>query len=136
MPVQNKFIVGFTGTRKGMTENQKSEFSKFIWNLNPYEFHHGDCVGADYDAHQIVRSMCPQCKIILHPGDTESKRANCVGDVRHHPILNKDRNFRIIKDTNMLIACPNTEEEIVRSGTWHTVRLARRLRRPVWIFKP
>lgn len=40
--------IGFTGTRHGMTNQQKNQFFKIIINLNDLkEFHHGDCIGAD-----------------------------------------------------------------------------------------
>jgi predicted Rossmann fold nucleotide-binding protein DprA/Smf involved in DNA uptake len=35
-----------------------------------------------------------------------------------------------------LIACPQTLKEEIRSGTWTTVRIARRLGRVIWLVYP
>ena len=37
--------VGFTGTRLGMSQNQKEQFVLKLSELDVHEFHHGDCVG-------------------------------------------------------------------------------------------
>ena len=59
--------VGFTGTQKGMTERQFDIFAAVISELQPEEFHHGDCIGADEQAHDIVHVVAPDCKIVVHP---------------------------------------------------------------------
>ena len=42
--------ISFTGTRKGMTENQKRLFLACLDRDEVEEFNHGDCIGADEDA--------------------------------------------------------------------------------------
>ena len=73
-------ILGFTGTQSGMNEYQRNKFIEFLNQFNPNEFHHGDCIGADNDAHyaflkwhtnndKIMR------KIVIHPPTNQQKRA-------------------------------------------------------------
>lgn len=67
-------VVGFTGTREGMTPAQKSvvaETLTYAWaqleGWVPDEVHHGGCEGADWDFHEIVRAYLPQTRIVVHP---------------------------------------------------------------------
>lgn len=120
--------VGFTGTQLGMTMEQKREFRHLIVSLNPSEFHHGDCVGADADAHRIVKRYLPDCRIIIHPPVIESKRAFCEGAFRILPAKEYlARNRDIVDATSRLIATPKELDEQMRSGTWSTIRYARKL---------
>jgi hypothetical protein len=49
--------IGFTGTRKGMSQHQKEQFVLKMFELDPSEFRHGDCEGADAEAHDIIREF-------------------------------------------------------------------------------
>jgi hypothetical protein len=41
-------IIGFTGTRYGMTDKQKSSLQSILSKLETItEVHHGDCIGAE-----------------------------------------------------------------------------------------
>jgi hypothetical protein len=39
-------ILGFSGTRKGMTAGQKDSLRQMLVELQPEEFHHGDFIGS------------------------------------------------------------------------------------------
>jgi hypothetical protein len=52
--------VGFTGTRKGMTPQQRVAFAELVITLRPTQAHHGDCVGADAEFHH-------GCKALVNP---------------------------------------------------------------------
>lgn len=119
--------LGFTGTRKGMTDWQKRRFRAFLRHFRPEVFYHGDCVGADAQAHKLVRETLPDCRIVVCPGDIPKLRANCKGDFNDAPAPCLVRNTQIVAHTDELIAAPETDEEQVRSGTWATVRTARKL---------
>lgn len=128
--------IGFTGTQLGMTPAQERTFKDLIIRLSPLEFHHGDCIGADLHAHYVIRYCFPNVKIIVHPPDDSSKRAFAQGHSKYIPKPYLERNKAIVNTTNILIAVPKTEEEILRSGTWSTVRYAKKLNRKVYIINP
>jgi hypothetical protein len=116
--------MGFTGTQKGMTPNQLYILDKIIKEKNPYEVHHGDCVGADTEFHQMCKAF--GSIIIIHPPDISTKRSNCEGDkiLPVKPYL--DRNKDIVNSCDLLIVCPKTRFEEIRSGTWSTKRYAQK----------
>ena len=47
-----------------------------------------------------------------------------------------DRNHDIVERCDLLIATPHTVEEQLRSGTWATIRYARKVHRPHYIIRP
>ena len=109
-----------------MTQGQRDAFSAELNRLLPIEFHHGDCVGADADADAIVRTLLPVPRIVVHPSTIRNLRAGCVGDVEHEMKPPLDRNRDIVDACEVIIATPETSEEHLRSGTWSTVRYARK----------
>lgn len=127
--------VGFTGTRGGMTAVQKQEFKATILQLNLDEFHHGDCVGADEDAHYLVIENF-DCQMVGHPPTNTMYQAHCSFDRQLPPMEYLARNRGIVNTTDILIACPKEEAEILRSGTWSTVRYARKQKKQVIIIPP
>jgi hypothetical protein len=117
--------LGFTGTREGMSKAQQEALRMLLRRLRPGVFHHGDCVGADEQAHHIVRRECPACRIHVHPPEDAALRAHCRGDLLHPPKAYLQRNEAIVDAADFLFAAPEGEETN-RSGTWATVRYARR----------
>lgn len=134
MSKSGKVSVGFTGTRKGMTDRQKMVFIMVIAQLEPDEFHHGDCVGADAEAHNIARKF--GAKIFIHPPDNNSMRAFKEGGIFHEPKPYLDRNKDIVCSSDIMIATPDSSVEKVRSGTWSTIRYAVKLKRSVYVITP
>lgn len=126
--------IGFTGTQAGMNPRQKEKLRFLLKFLRATEFHHGDCVGADAEAHDIATEL--GIKTIGHPPSNPSKRAYCntTETRKEYPYL--VRNHHIVDDTEVLIAAPKTNEEELRSGTWATVRYSRQLRKKRWVCKP
>jgi hypothetical protein len=131
-PIANK-RVGFTGTSNGMTEQQKHVVARLL-RYSPIELHHGDCVGADADAHAIAEHQ--GLRIIGHPPVKFTKRAWCRFHEKREPKPYLVRNHDIVDETDVLIACPNSTVEIIRSGTWATIRYARRIGRIILIVYP
>jgi hypothetical protein len=129
-------LLGFTGTRQGMTAIQKSHFLRIILEGNIEEFHHGDCIGADEQAHDIVRQYLPSCRIVIHPPSNLSKRAFLKGDVMLTPLPYMVRNRAIVDATWELIAAPFSSIEILRSGTWSTVLYARKVEKTIHMVYP
>lgn len=131
--------LGFTGTRDGMTPAQRISLRLLIDSIRPDVFHHGCCVGADEHAAVIVREvMGNRCQIIAHPSDLPGMTSQVAKDVSNEyypesPPLARNRD--IVDQTGQLIACPKGQEEL-RSGTWATVRQARKMGRPVTVIRP
>lgn len=125
--------IGFTGTQDGMRSAQLATFARILQSRFG-EFHHGDCIGSDKQSHEVARDW--GFKIILHPPSNPSKRAFCQADEVREKKPYLDRNKDIVKETEELIATPSGFEEELRSGTWSTVRYARKLGRRVTIIWP
>lgn len=122
--------IGFTGTQRGMTPVQSAVVCDL---LSAGELHHGDCIGADAQAHDLARDR--GLTVVVHPPIDPRKRAHKHGNVVLHPLPYLDRNLAIVAATEELIAAPDGPER-TRSGTWATVRRARRMNRPVTIVFP
>lgn len=121
--------VGFTGTRLGMSQHQKEQFVIKLYELEMHEFHHGDCIGADAEAHDIVREFFPNVKIIVHPPSKTKTQAFRKGDESRisAPYIARDKD--IVNESEYMIGTPHCEE-IIRSGTWTTIRYARKIGKP------
>jgi|TARA_R100000049_G_C1956778_1_gene114080 hypothetical protein len=147
--------IGFTGAQKGMTSLQKMRFNEILlpFKLNAFrpltEFHHGDCIGADEEAHNQVRACFPKTTIHIHPPKNSKKRAyssrNEIYYYRdrqfsipniHLPKSYLERNKDIVNKTDLLIACPKSNKEELRSGTWATVRCAKKQKKQIIIIFP
>ncbi len=122
--------VGFTGTRHGMSDEQFKEFENLIKSKEISEFHHGMCVGADKQAHDFIKSL--KLKIVGHPPKYSKFVAGCCCDIvkESHDYLQRNKN--IVDETDILIATPDVKEKI-RSGTWSTVRYARKQNKKIYI---
>lgn len=136
--------IGFTGTQQGMTtlqiENLRSVLER-QYELGAREFHHGDCIGADSQAHAIAVEI--GYDVVIHPPRIETKRAFCARGARNKTQVlvlaakdYLDRNHDIVDACNLLIATPATAHEQLRSGTWATVRYARKTRKDVLVLNP
>ena len=136
--------VGFTGTQAGMTRQQRIELDGYLRGLRVVhtlsEFHHGDCIGADSNFHSylVARLLKWQAYdlIFIHPPEDESKRAWCYSKNIFAPRPYLERNRDIVDAVDILIATPRQQYEVVRSGTWATIRYARKMGRKVRIIWP
>lgn len=133
-------IVGFTGTRQGMNQQQYRIFASLMKPLFGVitAFHHGGCVGADGQAHL---AMLGHSAIVVWPGPVESLKASCC-QPRHdvtimdpRPFL--ERNDEIVAVCDLLVVAPQigTNEKSV-GGTWYTFRQAKARKRPTLIIWP
>ena len=125
--------IGFTGTRHGMTTQQSLALVAVLEAYQPHAFHHGDCVGADAQAHALVRLYFPAIRIITHPPTQTALRAYAAADEQRVPFAYLIRNKQIVTESAMLVAAPEDRHERQRSGTWATVRHARQLGKPVML---
>lgn len=123
-------IVGFTGTRHTLTEAQFNLLGDEMANVDV--LHHGDCLGADYTAWQLAYLAYR----ISHPPTNKTKRAFTTNDEEREPRPYLVRNHNIVDESAELIACPNQEQEVTRSGTWATVRYAHSRGKTVTLILP
>lgn len=126
---------GFTGTQDGMTKKQRFALEDLLDELEVTELHHGDCVGADEEVNTIALAV--GIRIVLHPPTDPKKRAFCVGaaEVREEKDY-LDRNHDIVDGGEVLLASPKSDVEKLRSGTWATVRYARKRAKDIFIISP
>lgn len=129
---------GFTGTRQGMTGLQINEFHRIIQENSPHRFIHGGCHGADLQAHDIVYREKGIYIEVWPAIGAKTPDWNALGKPNllrpaKRPL---ERNADIVNLCDLLIATPHTVEEQLRSGTWATIRYARRIHRPYMIIRP
>lgn len=152
------FKIGFTGTRTGMTTDQSATLRERLskkhttWTMFS-EFHHGDCTGADEEAHEMMRVLVTRnwplrVDIIIHPPVDFRWRAGCgtsdeeaeglmqgmIKILPEKPYLERDRD--IVDATDMLIACPAGFDDRGNGGTWYTVRYAMKQVKPILLIWP
>lgn len=156
--------VGFTGTQVGMSVRQMNAMMDWA-KENPWveEFHHGDCVGADAQAHILMTTMYQgpgptgdrdpkdwyDLLVVIHPPLLDKKRAFCMprdpaerrGGADHWQKFYLElpaaeyleRNKNIVDSVELLIVAPKSPHEELRSGTWSTYRYAKRIGVPTLI---
>jgi hypothetical protein len=139
--------VGFTGTHNGASLAQLNVLAKKLVSLKEEgfdEFHHGLCIGADEQAAKIAKTL--GYRIVAHPGLAKNPanlmyRSEWDGndEVREaKPFIERDRD--IVNETEAMLATPMTWEEQTRSGTWTTIRYAKKQGRvegeTLFILKP
>ena len=118
--------VGFTGTRSGMSRHQFRSFRSALKRMQKKgitNLHHGDCLGADVQAHKLAHSL--GIPIVIHPPVNGTNRAYCRGAKK---VLEEkeylERNHDIVDACDVLFVAPFTNTEQMRSGTWAAFRYA------------
>ena len=129
-------IIGFTGSRYGMSQHQQAALIDLLAVSLPDEAHHGMCIGADAQFHELIRKLYPKCRIIGHPPVNESRMAKIKCDALWQPDNYLTRDRHIVHQVGALIATPSTFNPTPYSGTWYTVQYALSLDIPVYVIKP
>jgi len=139
--MMERLIIGFTGTRSGMSDKQKKEVAAELEELgcnDPdvlYTILHGGCIGADIDFHD----MCSLARKEVFPGHSakdpsdmkhrgEYPRADVIHDSQTHFKRNRD----IVDRCDILIATPYNDNQ--EGGTWYTINYALKKGKDVSIF--
>jgi hypothetical protein len=128
--------LGFTGTRKPLTGAQLDTLVAYLRSVSPVEAHCGDCVGADHVFLVLINAICPDCATIGHPPTNPGYRAHLHYSRSEPTLPYLERNQAIVDACDLLLACPAESTEQLRSGTWATVRMARKSGKPVIIILP
>ena len=125
--------LGFTGSRDGMDSEQLGALRTTIELIDDVctitNAHHGDCLGADSEFHVVVLDFNPKIIRHAHPCDLENQRFYCELrdiDICHDPLPPLERNQVIVDSSDFVIGAPRESQEVVRSGTWATIRRARK----------
>lgn len=140
-------ILGFTGTRLGMTPAQRVALPSVLATL-PERVLHGGAEGADEEFHIFVwnrsmRQLVSRLAIEVYPIG-EARRVEWREMFGHErgvtlhvetddPLA---RNRIIATRCDHLLAFPDSARERMRSGTWATVRYARAAGKPVTLVLP
>lgn len=124
-------IIGFTGTRAGLTEAQRGALAQFLRAWHVMAVVHGDAIGADAQFDALAREL--HLPRVLRPCIFDKQRAHCERFPEkllkvYAPLDPLTRNTKIVDDAHIVLAAP-AGPETQRSGTWATVRAARRARK-------
>lgn len=150
-------ILGFTGTRKGLTPAQRAQLpsvlvvqpllksSDGMFGIDPIRTLHGGAAGADQEFHDWLMEATPWMSvpplIEIYPTEDraqlwysrDSRQVNWCVHPGSDPLT---RNRIIATRCDALLACPAEATEQLRSGTWSTVRYARKASKPVTLLLP
>jgi len=129
--------LAFTGSKDRITVPQKVRLQGELERLRDQGFlwmHNGDCVVSDATAAQLWRKLGR--KIMLHPPLIEKYRAFEAADIICEPRDYLVRDRHMVECSEFLLATPQTFDEQRRSGTWTTIRYARKLRMQILIIQP
>lgn len=126
----NYLIYGFTGTQRGATPDQMACLSALFAELDVKVLHHGGCHGADTQAHHLA--LAHNIVTRVHPGPAGTE---CMSDVIYSVEPNLKRNMIIATLIDGLFATPAQNKEVLRSGTWATIRYARKNKKQIWIIQ-
>lgn len=142
--IADEFLsLGFTGTRNGMTKPQGATLLRLFNQMREVkEFHWGCAPGADRQAYAIVYHYRPVTltQFHHHPGYGTPEMEHYVHKppmfILHDrkPYLARDHD--IVDASDILFATPAGFKEEQRSGTWATIRHARRTQTPRMIIWP
>lgn len=127
-------VVGFTGTQMGMSKRQKTRVRELLRSLSPSKIIHGDCIGADAQTHDMAEDL--GIDIAIKPCTIRNKRAFKSANSVAKPEDPLERNKKIVEESDLVIACPKELKSTLRSGTWSTIRHAKKTEIPVWIIYP
>jgi len=130
--------IGFTGSRVGLTKAQKQTLLERLQETaSDSEFLHGGCIGADEQAAGMAGNL--GYILIEFPSDLPHMRTRLISHETRSPRKPLARNDDIIRECELLFACPKETEEpkpAPGQGTWSTVRHARRFNRATIIIWP
>lgn len=121
-----------------MTRRQKLGLIALMGVLEPSRGHHGCCVGSDHQFHGLCKYL--GLPIVGHPPISKTLISTCVEEFYGDDLLPAkpyiERNHDIVDVCDVLIAAPQEEQEILRSGTWATIRYARKTGKECRVLAP
>lgn len=132
-------ILGFTGThRVPLPEAQQRALVAYLIKDLPTTVLHGGAPGSDEMFHDLLAELAPETIVEIYPGSADRyrywHRRHPLGLHYSQPPLVRDK--LIARRCDRLLGCPAQVEEIIRSGTWATVRYARAAHKPITLILP
>lgn len=127
-------IVGVTGTRYGMTEEQFNILVTFFEEHNVTELHHGDCAGVDIETAMLAESL--GIKTVCHPPVSDYLRAFHESSEIKKPYGYLQRDKNIVNSTEFLIVIPYHTVWQPTGGTWYTHDYAVKKNKPLKVIFP
>ena len=118
--------LGFSGTQRGTTSAQLAKAETMLRafrDLGADEIHLGDCIGSDAEIYEIAGHF--GYRLIGHPPNNPKKRAFLTYHEIYPELPYPKRNRAIVLASGFFFATPNEDYEVLRSGTWSTIRYAR-----------
>ena len=121
-----------------MSLHQHRQFTQWVYDhlFEIESFHHGDCIGSDHEAHEIVKDLIP---VVVHPPLGATMRAFCEDGRRvitRQPSNYLTRNRDMVNECDVLVATPLTDMSSTGGrigGTWYTIRYAQKVGKEVFI---
>lgn len=100
------------------------------------EAHHGDALGADTQFHAICQEV--SVAVVIHPSlDTTDRAFNEGAQEERPPQKFRQQSRSIVDSCDVLLAVPDGFKERLRgSGTWMTVRVARKAEKHIILCFP
>jgi hypothetical protein len=143
--------IGFTGTRNGMTDAQRSKFQELVLlglSDTPTEFRHGSCKGCDVQAARYLRSIFNEwherfgsiatIRIVALPGP-DGDPCQEISGVDDETLPGKThfaRNRDIVNASDLVIGCPPSDGWMNTGGTFYTLDYAIKKGKPTWVIWP
>lgn len=131
-------ILGFTGTRAGMTPEQLTRVIVYVKELKPDLAVIGGCDGADDDFQDVCEQLGVPYEI--RPSFVQiGQRKTWPRAAKVHPAPAGSpliRNRQIVEQATHMIATPKENFSILRSGTWATIRYTVAAKKPLRVFYP
>lgn len=125
-------IISFIGAPGGMNAYQKTSVERLLKMFEPTEVHHGDCLGADEEFHNIATRL--NLYTASHPQKDEELKANCMANHINLAKSKERANRDLVKVCELLLAAPDVPEGHF-DPTWMVIRTAKRTGRAVVVFE-
>lgn len=137
-------VIGITGTRDGMTSEQKSVVHTVLsYYFDASTFLSGMCIGTDAQSSKMASGM--GMIVEGYPGHSKSNPDDLT--CRDRAVENYDeireskpyydRNRDIVDDSDLMIACPNGKNyHGGKGGANYTIRYALKVGKPIVIIFP
>lgn len=128
--------MGITGTRNGATTAQSVVLISVLFEMEPEEVHHGNCVGVDDLFVTLARDLVDDVIIVSHPPKDAKLESRFQSDIVLPRQDYLDRNKSIVDSVDYMVGVPSGSREALRSGTWATIRYAKKVGRPLMVVYP